>query len=51
MGVGWFVGEVCAGWGRYGELICEGLAGVGVCPCTFPLFVCVYAGVCVLYVY
>jgi hypothetical protein len=45
VGVGWFFGEGSAGWGWYGELIREGLAGVRVCPCTFPLFVCMYAGV------
>jgi hypothetical protein len=47
--VGSFVGEGCAGWGWYNELLREGLARVGVCSRTFPSFVCacVYAGVCV----
>jgi hypothetical protein len=27
VGVGWFVGEGCAGWGWYVEMIREGLRG------------------------
>jgi hypothetical protein len=33
--------------GLVGELLREGLAGVGVCSRTFPLFVCVYVCMCV----